>query len=91
MYEERKAKFNKLMSISFINPNGNWFRKDRVTIKNIEDLQSMITAAVKADAEDERVNIYPEYSRVLKLKKAIFKAYLDQTDDFRSSIFENKK
>ena len=62
-----------------------------MTIKNIEDLQSMITAAVKADAEDERVNIYPEYSRVLKLKKAIFKAYLDQTDDFRSSIFENKK
>ena len=91
MYEERKAKFNKLMSISFDNPNGNWFRKDRVTIKNIEELQSMITAAVKADAEDERVNIYPEYSRVLKLKKAIFKAYLDQTDDFRSSIFENKK
>lgn len=91
MYEERKAKFNKLMSISFDNPNGNWFRKDRVTIKNIEDLQSMITAAVKADAEDERVNIYPEYSRILKLKKAIFKAYLDQTDDFRSSIFENKK
>ncbi|CAM1665896.1 ZmpA/ZmpB/ZmpC family metallo-endopeptidase [Streptococcus mitis] len=91
MYEERKAKFNKLMSISFDNPNGNWFRKDRVTIKNIEELQSMITAAVKADAEDERVNIYPEYSRVLKLKKAIFKAYLDQTGDFRSSIFENKK
>ncbi|WP_173307051.1 ZmpA/ZmpB/ZmpC family metallo-endopeptidase [Streptococcus sp. k-628] len=91
MYEERKAKFNKLMSISFDNPNGNWFRKDRVTIKNIEELQSMITAAVKADAEDERVNIYPEYSRVLKLKKAIYKAYLDQTNDFRSSIFENKK
>ena len=91
MYEERKAKFNKLMSISFDNPNGNWFRKDRVTIKNIEELQSMITAAVKADAEDERVNIYPEYSRVLKLKKAIYKAYLDQTGDFRSSIFENKK
>ena len=91
MYNERIAKFNKLMSISFINPNGDWFRKDRVTIKNIKELQSMITAAVKADAEDERVTIYPEYSRVLKLKKAIYKAYLDQTNDFRSSIFENKK
>ena len=91
MYEERKAKFNKLMSINFINPNGDWFRKDRVTITNINALQRMMTTAVKADAEDERVNIYPEYSRVLKLKKAIFKAYLDQTDDFRSSIFENKK
>ena len=91
MYNERIAKFNKLMSINFINPNGDWFRKDRVTITNINALQRMMTTAVKADAEDERVNIYPEYSRVLKLKKAIFKAYLDQTDDFRSSIFENKK
>lgn len=91
MYEERKAKFNKLMSISFDNPNGSWFRKDRVTIKNIEDLQRMITTAVNEDAEDYLVNIYPERSRVHKLKQAIFKAYLDQTDDFRSSIFENKK
>ncbi|TVV66398.1 hypothetical protein AZK28_11335, partial [Streptococcus pneumoniae] len=29
--------------------------------------------------------------RVLKLKKAIFKAYLDQTNDFRSSIFDEEK
>ena len=91
MYEERKAKFNKLMSISFDNPNGSWFRKDRVTIKNIEDLQRMMTTAVNEDAEDYLVNIYPERSRVHKLKQAIFKAYLDQTDDFRNSIFENKK
>ena len=91
MYDERIAKFNKLMSISFDNPNGSWFRKDRVTIKNIEDLQRMITTAVNEDAEDYLVNIYPERSRVHKLKQAIFKAYLDQTDDFRSSIFENKK
>ena len=91
MYEERKAKFNKLMSISFDNPNGSWFRKDRVTIKNIEDLQRMMTTAVNEDAEDYLVNIYPERSRVHKLKQAIYKAYLDQTNDFRSSIFENKK
>ena len=91
MYDERIAKFNKLMSISFDNPNGSWFRKDRVTIKNIEDLQRMITTAVNEDAEDYLVNIYPERSRVHKLKQAIFKAYLDQTNDFRSSIFENKK
>ena len=91
MYNERIAKFNKLMSISFDNPNGSWFRKDRVTIKNIEDLQRMITTAVNEDAEDYLVNIYPERSRVHKLKQAIYKAYLDQTNDFRSSIFENKK
>ena len=91
MYNERIAKFNKLMSISFINPNGDWFRKDRVTITNINALQRMITTAVNEDAEDYLVNIYPERSRVHKLKQAIYKAYLDQTNDFRSSIFENKK
>ena len=91
MYNERIAKFNKLMSISFINPNGDWFRKDRVTITNINALQRMMTTAVNEDAEDYLVNIYPERSRVHKLKQAIFKAYLDQTDDFRNSIFENKK
>ena len=91
MYNERIAKFNKLMSISFINPNGDWFRKDRVTITNINALQRMMTTAVNDDAEDYLVNIYPERSRVHKLKQAIYKAYLDQTNDFRSSIFENKK
>ncbi|TVW80981.1 hypothetical protein AZJ68_10435, partial [Streptococcus pneumoniae] len=36
--------------------------------------------------------LYPETnSRVLKLKKAIFKAYLDKTDDFRTSIFDEEK
>ena len=91
MYNERIAKFNKLMSISFINPNGDWFRKDRVTITNINALQRMMTTAVNEDAEDYLVNIYPERSRVHKLKQAIYKAYLDQTNDFRNSIFENKK
>ena len=91
MYNERIAKFNKLMSISFINPNGDWFRKDRVTITNINALQRMMTDAVNEDAEDYLVNIYPERSRVHKLKQAIYKAYLDQTNDFRNSIFENKK
>ena len=91
MYNERIAKFNKLMGISFINPNGDWFRKDRVTITNINALQRMMTTAVNEDAEDYLVNIYPERSRVHKLKQAIYKAYLDQTNDFRSSIFENKK
>ena len=91
MYEERKAKFNNLISISFYNPNVSFSRNSKVTITNIDMLRKMIIDAVNADAEDERVNIYPEYSRVHKLKQAIFKAYLDQTDDFRSSIFENKK
>ena len=91
MYDERIAKFNNLISISFYNPNVSFSRNSKVTITNIDMLRKMITEAVNADAEDERVNIYPEYSRVHKLKQAIFKAYLDQTNDFRSSIFDNKK
>lgn len=49
--------------------------------------------AVRKDADAYRwYNYNPETdSAVHKLKRAIFKAYLDQTDDFRSSIFENKK
>ncbi len=91
MYNERIAKFNNLISISFYNPNVSFSRNSKVTITNIDMLRKMITDAVKADAEDELAKMYLEQSRVHKLKQAIFKAYLDQTNDFRSSIFENKK
>ena len=91
MYEERIAKFNNLISISFYNPNVSFSRNSKVTITNIDMLRKMITEAVKADAEDELAKMYLEHNRVHKLKQAIFKAYLDQTNDFRSSIFENKK
>ena len=87
MYEERKAKFNNLISISFYNPNVSFSRNSKVTITNIDMLRNMITEAVKADAEDELAKMYLEQSRVHKLKRAIFKAYLDQTNDFRTSIF----
>ncbi|WP_277619322.1 ZmpA/ZmpB/ZmpC family metallo-endopeptidase, partial [Streptococcus pneumoniae] len=91
MYKERENKFNKLSRISFVNPN-NWGRQETITIDNIDKLRSIIREAVKKDAEDYRAQEYPDTnSRVYKLKKAIFKAYLDQTNEFRSSIFENKK
>ena len=87
MYKERENKFNKLTSISFINPN-NWSRQETVTIDNIAKLRSIIKDAVKEDAEDYRAQLYPDTnSRVHKLKRAIFKAYLDKTKDFRTSIF----
>ena len=91
MYEERIAKFNNLISISFYNPNVRFSRNSKVTITNIDMLRKMITDAVNADAEDDLAKMYLEYNRVHKLKQAIFKAYLDQTNDFRNSIFENKK
>ena len=87
MYKERENKFNKLTNISFINPN-NWGRQEKVTIDNIAKLRSIIEEAVKEDAEDYVAQVYPDTnSRVLKLQKAIFKAYLDKTKDFKTSIF----
>ena len=92
MYKEREDKFGKLNKVSFINPNGSWVRQQKVTIDNINSLERMIEDAVRADAEDEVAKLYPETnSRVLKLKRVIFKAYLDQTQDFRTSIFESKQ
>ena len=87
MYKERENKFIKLTNISFINPN-NWGRQEKVTIDNIAKLRSIIEEAVKEDAEDYVAQVYPDTnSRVLKLQKAIFKAYLDKTKDFKTSIF----
>ncbi|MBF9651570.1 ZmpA/ZmpB/ZmpC family metallo-endopeptidase [Streptococcus pseudopneumoniae] len=93
MYAERQTKFNKLNKVTFNDTTQPWTSFARKTTSRIEDLQSLMDIAVHKDAQTPRWNNYnPETdSAVHKLKRAIFKAYLDQTDDFRSSIFENKK
>ena len=88
MYKEREQQFSKLNRVSFFNPNDQWGRQRNVTVTNISVLEKMIDDAVRVDAADDVAKLYPDTnSRVLKLKKAIFKAYLDQTKDFRTSIF----
>ena len=88
MYRERENKFRKLNRVNFFNPNEPWGRQKNVTVSDISVLERMIEEAVHADAEDDVAKLYPDTnSRVLKLKKAIFKAYLDKTKDFRTSIF----
>ena len=88
MYEERKSKFNRLTTISIINPNSSFGRQETVRINNINRLERMIEEAVQADADNYTSILYPNTnSRVHKLKQAIFKAYLDKTNDFRTSIF----
>ena len=88
MYRERENKFRKLNRVNFFNPNEPWGRQKNVTVSDISVLERMIEEAVQADAEDDVAKLYPDTnSRVLKLKKAIFKAYLDKTKDFRTSIF----
>ena len=91
MYKEREEQFSKLNRVSFFNPNDQWGRQRNVTVTNIGVLERMIETAVREDAADYTAQLYPDTnSRVLKLKKAIFKAYLDQTKDFRTSIFGGK-
>ena len=53
-------------------------------------MQALMDQAVLQDAVAPRWSDYkPEIdSAVHKLKRAIFKAYLDQTNDFRTSIFK---
>ena len=91
MYREREQQFSKLNRVSFFNPNDQWGRQRNVTVTNISVLEKMIETAVREDAADYSAQLYPDTnSRILKLKKAIFKAYLDQTKDFRTSIFGGK-
>ena len=93
MYKERQEKFSKLNKVTFNDTSKSWTSFATKTTSNIDELQQLMNEAVRKDTETPHWNNYnPETdSAVHKLKRAIFKAYLDQTDDFRSSIFENKK
>ena len=95
MYQERVDQFRNLKKVTFNDPTKSWASFARKTIHSVEELQRLMDEAVRKDADENRYswdNYNPEYdSAVHKLKRAVFKAYLNQTDDFRSSIFENKK
>jgi len=93
MYKERQEKFSKLNKVTFNDTSKSWTSFATKTTSNIDELQQLMNEAVRKDTETPHWDNYnPETdSAVHKLKRAIFKAYLDQTDDFRSSIFENKK
>ena len=93
MYAERQTKFGQLNTVSFKDPSTPWYNRKIKTIKSINELENLMRKAVLEDLDTPHWDNYnPETdSAVHKLKRAIFKAYLDQTDDFRSSIFENKK
>ena len=93
MYAERQTKFGQLNTVSFKDPSTPWYNRKTKTIKSINELENLMRKAVLEDLDTPHWDNYnPETdSAVHKLKRAIFKAYLDQTDDFRSSIFENKK
>lgn len=95
MYEERKNKFDSLNKVTFDDTRQPWTSYATKTISTVEELQTLMDEAVLKDANDNWYSwsgYKPEHdSAVHKLKKAVFKAYLDQTNDFRTSIFENQK
>lgn len=95
MYEERKNKFDSLNKVTFDDTRQPWTSFATKTISTVGELQTLMDEAVLKDANDNWYSwsgYKPEYnSAVHKLKKAVFKAYLDQTNDFRKSIFENQK
>ena len=93
MYQERVAQFDHLTKVTFKDPTQSWMSNATKTIQRVKELQELMDQAVLQDAEGTRWSDYnPETdSAVHKLKRAVFKAYLDQTNDFRTSIFENKK
>ena len=95
MYEERKNKFDSLNKVTFDDTRQPWTSYATKTISTVEELQTLMDEAVLKDANDNWYSwsgYKPEHdSAVHKLKKAVFKAYLDQTNDFRKSIFENQK
>ena len=93
MYQERVAQFDHLNKVTFKDPTQSWMSNATKTIQKVNELQELMDQAVLQDAEGTRWSDYnPETdSAVHKLKRAVFKAYLDQTNDFRTSIFSNKK
>ena len=93
MYQERVAQFDHLNKITFKDPTQSWMSNATKTIQRVKELQELMDQAVLQDATGPRWSDYnPETdSAVHKLKRAVFKAYLDQTNDFRTSIFANKK
>ena len=90
MYKERVEQFGNLKQVTFKDPTKPWSSYETKTINRVSELQALMDQAVLQDAVAPRWSDYkPEIdSAVHKLKRAIFKAYLDQTNDFRTSIFK---
>lgn len=90
MYKERVDQFGNLKQVTFKDPTKPWPNYTTETINQVSELQALMDQAVLKDAVSPRWSNYdPEIdSAVHKLKRAVFKAYLDQTNDFRTSIFK---
>ena len=87
MFKERINKKDQLKPISI-----QWEGR-KVTLDNFEKINKLMTEAVESDLKNVQElpegwnNVLAENTKVELLKKEIFKAYLNDTDDFKQSIY----
>lgn len=80
-FEERIAKLPRLQPVSFV------WRNQTYKVSSYEELKRLMDQALALDLPQARVGQMATTKASYSLKKAIFEAYLKQTDNFRSSIF----
>ncbi|MBF0787825.1 MULTISPECIES: ZmpA/ZmpB/ZmpC family metallo-endopeptidase [unclassified Streptococcus] len=89
MYAERIGKASLLKPITIQYELGIASSKKEVTITSVEQLQDLMDAAMARDVSNiDRTTSHAPASWVHFLKSKIYKAYLRQTDDFRTSIYK---
>ena len=88
LFKERIDKVNDLKSISLT------YKGQEISINNFSDIEALMETAINEDLKLIKAGVgrndYTVYyiaNSVNDLKKAIYKAYLNQTDDFNTSIF----
>lgn len=87
MFNERIEKKNQLKPVSIL------WNGEKVTIDTFEKLNELMTEAVESDLKNVQElpegwnNIRAQNTQVELLKKEIFKAYLNDTNEFKESIY----
>ena len=88
LFKERIDKVNDLKSINLT------YKGQEISINNFSDIEALMEKAInedlkliKAGVGRNDYTVYYMANSVNDLKKAIYKAYLNQTDDFNTSIF----
>ena len=88
LFKERIDKVNDLKSINLT------YKGQEISINNFSDIEALMENAInedlkliKAGVGRNEYTVYYMANSVNDLKKAIYKAYLNQTDDFNTAIF----
>ena len=92
MFNQRIGKQNNLKAITIQYELDKPNSTKEVTISSAQEMQALIDAAVAHDVKNlKRATENVPSSWVHSLKQKIYNAYLRMTDDFRDSIYKQKK